>query len=322
MTGKTETFLIGIDLGGTGIKIGILNISYEILAQDSIPTEAKRPYQQIISDMGKTAQKLMQDNGYLPENCIGAGVGSPGTIDSKNGVVLYSNNIRWENVPLAEELHKYLPFPIYVNNDANCAALGEVKKGAAKGYENAVFLTLGTGVGGGIVIDGRIFEGGHPGGAEIGHMVVKRGGRECTCGRKGCLEAYASATALIKEAQSAAQKNKKSLLYQLCDGDLSRMNAKIPFDAAQSQDADAHRIVEEYIGYLGEGITDIVNIFRPDIVVLGGGVCAQGEYLTNPLKEQLIRDSFGGEMAYIPKVVTAQNGNNAGIIGAAGLVEL
>ena len=156
--------MIGIDLGGTGIKIGIVNEEYEILAQTSIPTNAQRSWTEIIADMGNAAVKLLKENGYDTSDCLGAGAGCPGTIDSAGGTVLYSNNIRWNNVAFAAELKKYLPLPVYINNDANCAALGEVAKGAAKGCRNAIFLTLGTGVGGGIVIDGKIFEGGHPGG--------------------------------------------------------------------------------------------------------------------------------------------------------------
>lgn len=320
MLGKTEKAVIGIDLGGTGIKIGVLNEAYEMLAQTSIPTGAKRPYQEIIADMGKTAMDLLKESGCVPENCIGAGVGSPGTIDSENGVVVYSNNIRWENVPLVEELKKYLPFPVFINNDANCAALGEVAKGAARGYQNAVFFTLGTGVGGGVVINGRIFEGGHPGGVELGHIHNGAEGRICTCGRKDCLEAYASATALIADAKKEAKAHPESVLLELCGEDLEQMNAKIPFDAAKQGDICGQRLIDSYIMHLADGITDIANIFRPDVIVLGGGVCAQKENLTGPLNEYLKKNCFGGEQTYIPSVVIAENGNQAGMIGAASLV--
>lgn len=319
MVDKEKKVLIGIDLGGTGIKVGILNSEYEILTQTSIPTNAERPYEQIIADMGQTAEKLLTDSGFGWQDCLGVGVGSPGTIDSVNGTVLYSNNIRWTHVPIVSELKKYLPVPIYINNDANCAALGEVVKGAAKGYKNAAFLTLGTGVGGGIVIDGKIFEGGHPGGVELGHTKIRSEGRKCTCGRDDCLEAYASASALIKDAKEMAKQHPESKLWELCDGDLEKMNAKIPFDAAWADDECGKRLVESYIRYLADGIIDLVNIFRPDIVVLGGGVCAQGEKLTEPLNQYLQEDCFGGDVAYVPRVVIAENGNNAGIIGAASL---
>ena len=270
--------------------------------------------------MGKTAAALLEENGFEIKDCLGAGVGSPGTVDSSTGVVLYSNNIRWDNVPLAEELRKYLPVPVYVNNDANCAALGEVVKGAAKGCRNAAFLTLGTGVGGGIVIDGKIFEGGHPGGVELGHIRIRSDGRTCTCGRADCLEAYASASALIDDAKKMAEQNPESKLWELCGHDLENMNAKIPFDAAEAGDACGKTLVENYIEYLADGITDLANIFRPDIIVLGGGICAQGKKLTDPLNQYLKENCFGASIAYVPQVVIAQNGNDAGIIGAASLV--
>ncbi|MDE6365687.1 MAG: ROK family protein, partial [Lachnospiraceae bacterium] len=277
-------------------------------------------YEQVIADMGKTAAALLAENGYTTAECEFVCIGSPGTIDSRNGVVLYSNNIRWDNVPLAKELQKYLPVPVSIQNDANCAALGEVLCGAAKGCRSAVFLTLGTGVGGGIVIDGKIFEGGHPGGAELGHVRCGSEQRRCTCGRLDCLEAYASATALINDAKQMAAQHPDSLLWELCGHDLEKMNAKMPFDAADAGDSCGKTLVDNYIQYLADGITDLTNIFRPDIIVLGGGVCAQGEKLTEPLNRYLRANCFGNTVAYVPRVVAAKNGNQAGMIGAAGLV--
>jgi len=320
MSEKKEKVIIGIDLGGTGMKIGITDTACRILAQTSVPTNAERPYEQVIADMGHAAAALLKESGYEFADCLGAGVGSPGTVDSKNGVVLYSNNIRWDHVPLAAELQKYLPVPVRVSNDANCAALGETVQGAAKGYRHAVFLTLGTGVGGGVVIDGCIFEGGHPGGVELGHIRIASEGRTCTCGRKDCLEAYASATALIEDAKKMAEQHQDSMLWELCGHDLEQMNAKMPFDAAQAGDSCGRTLVDAYIRYLADGITDLVNIFRPDIVVLGGGVCAQGRNLTEPLNRYLKENCFGAAVSYVPQIVTAKNGNDAGIIGAASLV--
>lgn len=320
MAEKEKKITIGIDLGGTNMKIGLVDERYEITAQKSIPTNAARPYAQIIADMGVAAAALLKENGYGIEDCLGAGIGSPGVIDSKRGVVLYSNNIRWDNVPAAAELQKYLPLPVYMNNDANCAALGEVTKGAAKGYRNAVFLTLGTGVGGGIVIDGKIFEGCHPGGAELGHIRNGAEKRKCTCGRYDCLETYASATALISDAKKMAAEHPESVLWELCGTDMEQMNAKMPFDAAEAGDACGLHLVENYIEHLAAGIVDIVNIFRPDIVVLGGGVCAQGKKLTEPLNRYLKEKCFGASVTYVPETVIAKNGNHAGMIGAASLV--
>lgn len=318
---EEKEFLIGIDLGGTNIKIALLNRSYEILARTAIATEKEKPYETVIENMGKEALSLVQKQGFLLADCLGVGVGSPGTIDSKQGIVLYSNNIAWENVPLKEELKKYLPLPIYLNNDANCAALGEVAKGAAQGCSSAVFFTLGTGVGGGIVLNGKIFEGAHPGGAELGHIRNGNEGRLCTCGRYDCLETYASATALIADAKQAAMEHEDSILKDLCDKDLDKMNAKIPFDAAAQGDTYAKEIIEKFIEHLADGIVDVINIFRPDKVILGGGVCAQGEILTKPINEYVRRNCFGADLAYLPEIVIAKNGNDAGVIGAASLVE-
>ncbi len=318
---KENKVRIGIDLGGTAIKIGLLNQEYQIIGQTAISTNADRPYQQVIADMGQAAAALLKTNGYRIEDCLGVGIGSPGTIDSENGIVLYSNNIRWNHVPLARELQRYLPLPVYINNDANCAALGETESGAAKGCQNVIFLTLGTGVGGGIVINGTIFEGGHPGGAELGHMRLRSEGRKCTCGREDCLEAYASATALIADTKEMAKQHPESFLWKLCEQDLEKINAKTPFDAAEAGDYCGQILIENYIQYLADGIANLVNIFRPDLVVLGGGVCAQGEKLTEPLNQYLRKYCFGADVAYIPQVVTAKNGNDAGIIGAAKLVK-
>lgn len=320
MSGKESRVTVGIDLGGTAVKIGILDRSYHMLARTSIPTKASRPYGEVIEDMGKAAAALLAENGYGPEDCLGAGVGSPGTVDSGNGIVLYSNNIHWDHVPLADELKKYLPVPVSIDNDANCAALGEVLKGAARGYKNAAFLTLGTGVGGGIVMDGKIFRGGHPGGAELGHIRNGSEGRRCTCGRYDCLETYASATALINDAKRMAEQHPESALWELCGHSLDRMDAKMPFDAAALGDRWGAMLVESYIGHLADGVTDIANIFRPDIIVLGGGVCAQGEKLTEPLNRYLEANCFGASVSYVPRAETARNGNDAGMIGAAGLV--
>lgn len=322
MLEKEDKIIIGIDLGGTKIKIGLLNQEYQIVGRTAISTNADRPYQQVIEDMGQTAINLLEKNGYQLKDCLGVGVGSPGTIDSENGVVLYSNNIRWDHVPLREELQNYLPLPVYINNDANCAALGEVVKGAARGQQNVVFLTLGTGVGGGVVMNGKIFEGGHPGGVELGHIRQRSEGRRCTCGRYDCFEAYASATALIADTKEMAKQHPESRIWMLCEHDLEKINAKTPFDAALAGDDCGKILVENYIQCLADGITDLVNIFRPDLVVLGGGVCAQGERLTEPLNQYLKEYCFGANVTYVPQVVVAENGNDAGMIGAARLVEI
>ncbi|HAT90423.1 MAG TPA: glucokinase [Roseburia sp.] len=309
----------GIDLGGTNIKAGIVDENQKILVEDSVPTRVERPYQEIIKDMADLVKNLLNKIHATDAELSGVGVGSPGTVDAANGVVLYSNNFDWDNVPLAAELGKYFTCPIKVSNDANCAALGEVKAGAAKQIKNAILLTLGTGVGGGVIIDGQVFEGAHAGGAELGHTSLIFGGELCTCGRRGCVEAYVSATGLIREAKRAAEKDPQSVMNELCKGDLSNMNGKIPFDAAEQKDPAGMKVVNDYITYLGESIANYVNIFRPDVILLSGGICNQKEKLTEPLTEYIKTKCFGGEKAFIPEVRCAILGNSAGIIGAANL---
>lgn len=309
----------GIDLGGTNIKAGIVDEQQHIIAEASVPTDVERPYQEIIRDMAELVKTLLHQKNIEETQLKSIGIGSPGTIDAVRGMVLYSNNFGWENVPLTEQLRQYFSCPIAVSNDANCAALGEVKAGAAQNTKNAILLTLGTGVGGGIILNGKVFEGAHAGGAELGHTSLICGGQLCTCGRKGCVEAYVSATALIRDAKRAAQQHPESILNAMCQGDLSHMNGKIPFDAAQDGDTAAEKVVNDYICYLGETIANFVNIFRPDIVLLSGGICNQGEKLTEPLEKYIQDKCFGGSKAFIPKVACAVLGNKAGIIGAANL---
>ncbi|MBQ6887529.1 MAG: ROK family protein [Lachnospiraceae bacterium] len=313
-------YKVGIDLGGTNIKAGIVDAQYHIVKQASVPTQAERTYQEIVKDMAMLVKHLMEETGICEEEVEGIGIGSPGMIDAKEGVVVYSNNIRWDNVPLVQEMNSYFSCPVKISNDANCAALGEAKAGAAKGVPNVILLTLGTGVGGGIVVDGKLFEGGHAGGAELGHTMLVAGGEECTCGRRGCIEAYASATALIKEATRKALIHPESMMNILCKNDINNMNGKIPFDAAQAGDKAGKEVIDRYIRYLGESIADFVNIFRPDVVLLSGGVCNQGEKLTEPLNQYIKDKCFGGEKSFIPPVRCATLGNNAGIIGAASLI--
>lgn len=311
----------GIDLGGTNIKAGIVDEQQNILAEASVPTRVERAYTEVIADMAGLVKTLLKEQGIAESELCGIGIGSPGTIDAEHGVVLYSNNFGWENIPLTDEMKQYFSCPIAVSNDANCAALGEVKAGAARHAKNAILLTLGTGVGGGIILDGKVFEGAHAGGAELGHTSLIYGGELCTCGRRGCVEAYASATALIRDAKRAAGAHPESAMHALCQENLEMMNGKIPFDAMQQGDAAATEVVEHYIAYLGETIANFVNIFRPDVVLLSGGVCNQGEKLTGPLEAYIKDKCFGGDKAFIPGIACAVLGNKAGIIGAANLIE-
>lgn len=309
---------IGIDIGGMSIKLGLVNEKYEIVARKVIPTQSDiHTPEEIIRNMTEAAVALLDENRIKLQECKKIGIACPGTSDSKSGIVLYSNNIRWENVPLISMMQKYLDIPMALANDADAAALAEVLCGAAKGKKNAVLLTLGTGVGGGVIIDGKIFLGPLRGGCELGHMVIERGGKQCTCGRKGCLESYASATALMETARVAAEKDHKSLLYRWSEGEMERINGEMIFEAHKQGDETAVRVVDEYEEYLSVGIANLINIFRPEIVILGGGVSAQKQYLTDALQTKVNQMCFGGALGEIAPIVTSEVLNDAGIIGAA-----
>ena len=276
---------LGIDMGGMSIKMGLVNEENKIIGRITIPTDLTVPYQTLVERMADAVRQMLENAGMTLEQCGGIGIGSPGTIDAKQGVILYSNNFGWENVPIVEELKKHLDTRIEIANDADAAALGEVCAGAAEGAENAVLLTLGTGVGSGVILDKKIFRGAMPGGCELGHLSIRYDGIRCTCGRKGCLEAYASASALLRIAREKAAEHPESIMNEMCGNDLEQMNGKIPFDAAKAGDEAGMETVKEYEGYLACGIANVINTFRPEKVILGGGVAAQKDNLTAPLKD-------------------------------------
>lgn len=309
---------IGVDIGGMSIKFGLVNEEYKIIARKVIDTHRdSQTAEEIVVRMAESVLELLDENGFTQETCDGLGIACPGTSEPSTGVVVYSNNIEWENVPLLAMLRKYLHMPMGIANDADAAALGEILDGAAKGKKNAVLLTLGTGVGGGVVIDRKIFAGPLRGGCELGHMVIARGGSRCTCGRRGCLEVYASATALMEEARKKAADCPESLMNRLSKNDSEKINGRVIFEAQKQGDKAASEVVEEYEENLSIGITNLVNIFRPEIFILGGGVSAQKEYLTNALQSKVNRMCFGGALGEVPQIVTSNLGNDAGIIGAA-----
>jgi glucokinase len=245
------------------------------------------------------------------------GIGIPGMVDDENGVVVYCPNVNFKNIPLRKEIQKYINLPVYIGNDANCAALAESIKGASKGVKNSIMITLGTGVGGGIIINKKLYTGFNGSAAELGHMVIMVDGETCGCGRKGCFEAYASGTALINQAKRACLKHPESLIANLVENNLDKINAKIPFDAAKKGDKTAEELINQYIKYLSEGLTNLINIFQPEIVVIGGGINREGEYLLKPLKAMIKERVYGRDFLTIPEIKVAQLGNDAGIVGAA-----
>lgn len=313
---ETKKYYAGVDIGGTFIKCGIVASDGEILVKGKIPTRRNKPYEEIVSGIASFIKELETQAGV--ETCA-IGVGFPGNVDSANGVVLYGNNVAWKNQPLGKDLEKALKKPAYVTNDANSAVLGECFIGAGKEYDSCILVTLGTGVGGGIIIDGKLFEGNLSAGTEIGHHVMKKNGRKCSCGRRGCFETYASATALMKAGRRAMRKNPGGRLWQASGGISKNVDGKMIFDLAQDGDAVAQDVVDRYIDDLAEGVTNLANIFRPEAVLLGGGVSAQGEALSKPVQDLLNKRIYGGTEYAPVKVAVATLGNDAGLCGAGKL---
>lgn len=311
-----KKYYVGIDLGGTFIKGGIADSEGNILANDKIPTESEKGSSGVAGNIAKLAKILLDKTGLTNADVVGMGIGVPGMIDSKRGEVVYSNNLNWEHFFIADEVEKLSGLPVKIANDANVAAIGETKFGCGKDYDNTILITLGTGVGGGIVIDGKLFEGNRSAGAELGHSVIVAGGEQCTCGRKGCLEAYASATALIRDTKRAMQANKQSKMWEI--GDIENVTGKTAFDYANC-DESAKAVVDNYIEKLGVGITNLANEFRPEAILLGGGVCAQGDNLIKPLQAFLDRELFAGKKGPQVKLLIANLGNSAGLLGAVAL---
>jgi len=310
-------YYIGIDLGGTNIAVGLVDEEGKIIHKDSVPTLNEREYPEIIKDMAMLSLKVIEDSGVSLKDVKSIGIGSPGTPNSEEGILVYANNLKFRNVPMRAEMQKYVDLPVYLDNDANVAALAESVAGACKGAKHSVTITLGTGVGTGVVIDGKVYSGFNNAAAEMGHMVIVVDGEQCTCGRKGCWEAYASATALIRQTKKAAVANPDSLINKLVDGDLSKINAKVPFDAARQGDRVGLQIVEEYMKYLAEGLANVINIFQPEIIAIGGGISKEGEYLLAPLRKLVSERIYTLEGVPQTRIVAAQLGNDAGIVGAA-----
>ena len=310
-------YYLGIDLGGTFIKGGIVDDEGKIILRDKVPTESHKGADGVVANIVSLCQSLMDKANLTAADLVGVGIGVPGMIDSARGEVIYSNNLNWKDFSISEKVSRALGLPVRIANDANVAALGETKFGCGKDYQNSVMITLGTGVGSGIVIDGKLFEGHRSAGAEIGHTAIMAGGELCTCGRRGCLEAYASATALIRDTKRAMEAHPDSKLWEI--GSLDRVSGKTAFDYCE-QDEAARAVVNRYIEMLGVGIVNVANALRPEIIILGGGVCAEGDRLMIPLQEMMNRDVFAGDKGPAVRILTAELGNDAGLLGAAALL--
>lgn len=305
---------IGIDLGGTNIAAGLVSEDGKIILKDSVPTNSTRPTEEIVKDMAELAKTLMERNGNTIEDIRSVGIGCPGSIDVETGEVVYSNNIKMSHYPLAEVFRKYLDIPVKVDNDANCAALGEYTANGEK-CGCFAFVTLGTGVGGGLVLNGKLFHGFNGAGGEFGHMTLVSGGVRCTCGKEGCWESYGSVTALIRQTKEAMEKNPKSMMHEIAKSE-GKVSGRTAFEAAKKGDKAGQEVVDQYIRYVADGVVSLENIFQPDIIAIGGGISKEGNYLLEPIRKYAAENGFNKYMTRT-KITAAKLFNDAGIIGAA-----
>ena len=311
-------YYAGVDLGGTNTKIGILNREGDILKSRIIKTLSAEGVDNTLERIWKTIQELAQELDINIENIKGIGLGIPGPV-LEQSIVAFFANFPWErNINIKEKLEKLTGIETKLDNDVNIIALGEAKYGAAKGSKSSVTVALGTGIGGGIYIDGKLVSGAKGAGGEVGHMKIVKDGKLCGCGQKGCFEAYVSATGLIREAVSRLTVNKQNLLYKMIDGDLMKLEAKDIFDAAREGDAFSLDLVDYEAEYLALGIANILNIINPEVVVLGGGVALAGDILLNPMREKMVKYALPVTLEEL-KIVQGVLGNEAGIKGAVGL---
>lgn len=305
-----------IDLGGTNIGVGIVCEDGTLLHNVSVPVEDASTAAALISQLAAAVRLGAEGVGMELSSMEFVGVGVPGISSGTKGPVIFAPNIFWRNVDLAAALEEQLGLPVLLANDADCAALGEYSFGAGKNFGSMLMLTLGTGVGGAIVADGKLFKGFGEHAGEFGHVPLVHGGLHCGCGKNGCFEAYCSATALKRQTRAAAEQHPESLIWEMTGNDLSKIGGRTAFDAAERGDITGAMVVDRYISYLADGISGFVNVFRPEVVILGGGVSNQGASLIDPLNEKVARLCYSHESIEPPKVIKAALGNKAGIIGA------
>jgi len=307
---------IGIDVGGTGIKAGIVDEEGNILSKCCCPTDKDRGHEAVIHDMAQVSLKALEESGHSLEEVHSVGIGIPGIQDPRTGRIPFCTNLAWHDVPLVELIQKEIDKPVFVNNDATVAGLAEAVAGVSKGTKNSVFVTLGTGTGGGVIIDGKVFTGPHGIATEIGHMVTVVGGEMCSCGHRGCWERYSSASAIIREGCRFAEANPESPLAKSVENDLSKIEARTVIDLAKAGDADCVKLFDEYCYHLAVGLANLINLYDPEVIALGGGVSKAGDFLLDKVRTLMPELVFFRTMPYA-RIELARLGNDAGIIGAA-----
>lgn len=310
-------YYLGLDVGGTNLAAGIVDENYHVIAKAVLPAGADRNIEVITADMIRVCRMAAEKAGYKLEDFQTIGIGMPSYVNPATQLLVHANCFGWRNVPIFSYLEKHYSGQIYIENDANCAALGEVLAGNAKGCKNVIMLTLGTGVGGGIILDGKIYAGADLMGAELGHIKLIYKGQRCTCGQLGCADSYCSARGLAQQAREAVLECEKSIIMDLCDSNLEKIDAKIVFKAAQKGDQTAKEVLKQYIDYLVTAMSTFTTIFRPELFILGGGVANAGNALIEPLQKSLLANTFAGAEIGVPQIKLAGCGDDAGIIGAA-----
>lgn len=309
-------FTIGIDLGGTNIVSAVVDEKYNILAKAKTPTAMPRSAEEIFDDIARVSKEAMAEAGLTIADIDSVGLGTPGTVNAE-GVIEYANNLGFDHIPARQMLIDRLGCEkVFIANDANCAALGEAYAGCGNGAKNFVAVTLGTGVGSGVIVDGKIVTGVNGAGGECGHQVIVVDGEECTCGRKGCWEAYASATALINQTKKAMQEYPDSVMHDLANEE-GKVSGRTAFDAMRRGDVAGIKVVDKYIKYVSCGVVNLVNALQPEVICIGGGICNEGETLLRPLRRYVEAERYSVYSKIQTKIVKAQLGNDAGIIGAA-----
>ena len=310
-------YRIGVDLGGTNISAGVIDDKLEIIGRGKLKTNCPREAELILADVAKAVELAAADAGIGMKDVVSIGIGTPGSVNKTTGYIEYANNLDFDKVPAKQILEARLKKTVYLDNDANCAALGEAVAGVGRGGSSFVAITLGTGVGSGIVLDGKIVTGVNDGAGEMGHMVIVADGERCTCGRRGCWERYASATALIQQTKDAMHHDMDSKMWELVGGDINRVSGRTSFDAMRAGDKTAKKVVDKYIFYLAVGIINIVNALQPEIICIGGGIGHEKENLLVPLRKYVARERYSIHADRQTEILSAQLGNDAGIIGAA-----
>lgn len=311
-------YYLGIDLGGTNVAAGVVSEDFKIAAKASVPTDSGAGNAAVVNNIITAAKAAVEKAGLSLSDIHSAGIGSPGAVDSKKGIVDFAGNLGFDHFPLAKLVSDGLSgMKVSLDNDANVAAFAEHMAGAAKGTHDSITITLGTGVGGGMIINDRIYSGFNDKGAEFGHIVIERDGWQCSCGRRGCWEAYASVTGLIRLTKQEMVNNRSSVMWELANGSLDNVNGLTSFDGMRRGDHTAIYVVESYVRSVAAGLINVINILQPEVICIGGGISKEGDYLLAPIQRIVDSEMFSRHCDTMTRVCIAKLGNDAGIIGAA-----